>query len=81
MVGSTGRASPRSLGRRCRIAPVRVVAEVVVRLVELIEVVGFQCEGSDDRISEFELKLMQIESEHMEIPEQPGPRQTGETCS
>jgi len=34
------------------------------------DVVGFQCEGSDDRISEFELKLMQIESEHMEIPEQ-----------
>ena len=50
-------------------------------VVELIEVVGFQCEGSDDRISEFELKLMQIESEHMEIPEQPGPRQTAETCS
>ncbi|CAE7511006.1 unnamed protein product [Symbiodinium sp. CCMP2456] len=47
-----------------------VVAEVVVRLVELIEVVGFQCEGSDDRIAEFELKLMQIESERMEIPEQ-----------
>ena len=40
-----------------------------------MEVVGFQCEGSDDRISEFELKLMQIESEHMEIPEQPKPRQ------
>jgi len=34
------------------------------------DVVGFQFEGSDDRISEFELKLMQIESEHMEIPEQ-----------
>jgi len=33
--------------------------------------VSFQCEGSDeDRISDFELKLMQIESEHMEIPEQ-----------
>merc|ERR1712084_86737 len=29
------------------------------------------CEGGDqDRISEFDLKLMQIESEHMEIPEQ-----------
>merc|ERR1712001_2621 len=29
------------------------------------------CEGSgDDRISDFDLKLMQIESEHMEIPEQ-----------
>merc|ERR1719373_1140216 len=33
--------------------------------------VSFQCEsGDEDRISEFELKLMQIESEHMEIPEQ-----------
>merc|ERR1712238_260231 len=33
--------------------------------------VGFQCEGgSDDRIADFDLKLMQIESEHMEIPEQ-----------
>merc|ERR1711972_1032314 len=29
------------------------------------------CEtGGEDRISEFDLKLMQIESEHMEIPEQ-----------
>merc|ERR1712205_66942 len=29
------------------------------------------CEsGDDDRIADFELKLMQIESEHMEIPEQ-----------
>merc|ERR1712087_40999 len=29
------------------------------------------CEGGDqDRISEFDLKLMQIESEHREIPEQ-----------
>jgi proliferating cell nuclear antigen len=35
------------------------------------DVVSFQCEsGEDDRIAEFELKLMQIESEHMEIPEQ-----------
>lgn len=35
------------------------------------DVVSFQCEGSeDDRIADFELKLMQIESEHMEIPEQ-----------
>jgi len=35
------------------------------------DTVSFQCEsGADDRISEFELKLMQIESEHMEIPEQ-----------
>merc|ERR1711904_601767 len=33
--------------------------------------VSFQCEtGEDDRIADFELKLMQIESEHMEIPEQ-----------
>merc|ERR1712210_158241 len=33
--------------------------------------VNFQCEsGEDDRIADFELKLMQIESEHMEIPEQ-----------
>jgi len=35
------------------------------------DVISFQCEsGEDDRISDFELKLMQIESEHMEIPEQ-----------
>merc|ERR1712113_1334198 len=33
--------------------------------------VNFQCETGDaDRISEFDLKLMQIESEHMEVPEQ-----------
>merc|ERR1712014_533241 len=33
--------------------------------------VSFQCEGGDeDRIADFDLKLMQIESEHMEIPEQ-----------
>jgi len=33
--------------------------------------IGFQCEsGADDRIADFDLKLMQIESEHMEIPEQ-----------
>merc|ERR1711997_303255 len=33
--------------------------------------VSFQCEtGEEDRIAEFDLKLMQIESEHMEIPEQ-----------
>ena len=31
----------------------------------------FQCEsGADERIADFDLKLMQIESEHMEIPEQ-----------
>merc|ERR1711871_997035 len=35
------------------------------------DTVNFQCEsGDDDRIADFELKLMQIESEHMEIPEQ-----------
>merc|ERR1719510_671495 len=35
------------------------------------DTVGFQCEsGSDDRIADFDLKLMQIESEHMEISEQ-----------
>merc|ERR1712099_218508 len=33
--------------------------------------INFQCEtGEADRISEFDLKLMQIESEHMEVPEQ-----------
>ena len=32
------------------------------------DVVNFQCEGSDDRISEFDLKLFQIENEHMENP-------------
>mmetsp|Transcript_38105 Transcript_38105/g.68101 ORF Transcript_38105/g.68101 Transcript_38105/m.68101 type:complete len:259 (+) Transcript_38105:54-830(+) len=34
------------------------------------EVVNFQYEGSDDRIADFDLKLMNIESEVMEIPEQ-----------
>merc|ERR1712134_141491 len=35
------------------------------------DTVNFQCEsGDDDRIADFDLKLMQIESEHMEIPEQ-----------
>merc|ERR1712076_188662 len=35
------------------------------------DTVSFQCEtGEEDRISEFDLELMQIESEHMEIPEQ-----------
>merc|ERR1712036_156913 len=35
------------------------------------DTLNFQCENSDDdRIADFELKLMQIESEHMEIPEQ-----------
>merc|ERR1712146_509961 len=33
--------------------------------------VNFQCETTDeDRIADFDLRLMQIESEHMEIPEQ-----------
>merc|ERR1711907_692400 len=33
--------------------------------------VNFQCETTDeDRIADFDLKLMQIEAEHMEIPEQ-----------
>merc|ERR1719380_459996 len=33
--------------------------------------VSFQCESSeDDRVADFDLKLMEIESEHMEIPEQ-----------
>merc|ERR1712029_1093465 len=35
------------------------------------DIVTFQCEsGEEDRIAEFQLKLMQIESEHMGIPEQ-----------
>merc|ERR1712137_503983 len=35
------------------------------------DTVNFQCENNeDDRIADFDLKLMQIESEHMEIPEQ-----------
>ena len=35
------------------------------------DVVIFQCEsGTEDRIAEFALKLMQIENENMEIPEQ-----------
>merc|ERR1712066_720667 len=35
------------------------------------DTVTFQCEsGEEDRIADFQLKLMQIESEHMEIPEQ-----------
>merc|ERR1711933_319957 len=35
------------------------------------DTLNFQCENNeDDRISDFDLKLMQIESEHMEIPEQ-----------
>jgi len=33
--------------------------------------VSFQCENSeDDRVADFDLKIMEIESEHMEIPEQ-----------
>merc|ERR1712241_1660628 len=35
------------------------------------DTVNFQCETADeDRIADFDLRLMQIESEHMEIPEQ-----------
>merc|ERR1712072_1684924 len=35
------------------------------------DTLNFQCESSDDdRIADFDLKLMQTESEHMEIPEQ-----------
>merc|ERR1712193_15810 len=35
------------------------------------DTLNFQCENSeDDRIADFDMKLMQIESEHMEIPEQ-----------
>merc|ERR1712007_168925 len=35
------------------------------------DTLNFQCESSDDdRIADFDLKRMQIESEHMEIPEQ-----------
>merc|ERR1712226_502209 len=35
------------------------------------DTLNFQCEcSSDDRIADFDLKLMQIESEHIEIPEQ-----------
>merc|ERR1711967_148157 len=35
------------------------------------DTVNFQCETSEeDRIADFDLKLMQIENEHMEIPEQ-----------
>merc|ERR1739849_54876 len=34
------------------------------------DTVGFQCESGDDRLTDFSLKLMQIESEHMEVPEQ-----------
>merc|ERR1711862_470782 len=41
------------------------------RLQNDADIVNFQCEsGEDDRIADFDLKLMQIESEHMEIPEQ-----------
>merc|ERR1712151_1370761 len=44
---------------------------IKVRAQNDADTVNFQCEsGDDDRIADFELKLMQIESEHMEIPEQ-----------
>jgi len=41
-----------------------------VRWADGADTVSFQCEGGEDRIADFDLKLMQIESEHMEIPEQ-----------
>lgn len=34
------------------------------------DTINFQCESQEDRISDFDLKLMTIETEHMEIPEQ-----------
>merc|ERR1712217_517601 len=44
---------------------------IKVRAQNDADSVSFQCEsGDDDRIADFDLKLMQIESEHMEIPEQ-----------
>merc|ERR1711953_208744 len=44
---------------------------IKVRAQNDADSVNFQCEsGEEDRISEFDLKLMQIESEHMEVPEQ-----------
>merc|ERR1712151_1119268 len=41
-----------------------------IRWANGADTVSFQCEGGDDRIADFDLTLMQIESEHMEIPEQ-----------
>merc|ERR1719182_647338 len=42
-----------------------------IRYANDADQVSFQCEsGEDDRIADFDLKLMEIESEHMEIPEQ-----------
>ena len=49
--------------------------EVVAEVLQLPEVLGFQCEGLDDRISEFQLKLRQIQRERMEIPAQRRPLQ------
>ena len=52
------------------------MAQVVFHTLKLkwendADTLNFQCENSqDDRIADFDLKLMQIESEHMEIPEQ-----------
>merc|ERR1712187_589831 len=44
---------------------------IKVRAQNDADSVNFQCEsGDDDRIADFDLKLMQIESEHMEIPDQ-----------
>merc|ERR1711918_333701 len=42
-----------------------------IRYTNDADQVSFQCESQeDDRISDFDLKLMEIESEQMEIPEQ-----------
>merc|ERR1711881_814144 len=42
-----------------------------IRYANDADQVSFQCESQeDDRISDFDLKLMEIESEQMEIPEQ-----------
>merc|ERR1719449_210976 len=42
-----------------------------IRYTNDADQISFQCESQeDDRISDFDLKLMEIESEQMEIPEQ-----------
>merc|ERR1719231_1219947 len=42
-----------------------------IRYANDADQISFQCESQeDDRISDFDLKLMEIESEQMEIPEQ-----------
>lgn len=66
---------------RGRCLDVRVVREVLkmcgpndslkIRCPGSGDSVSFVCEnGDEERMAEFDLKLMQIESEHMEIPEQ-----------